>query len=479
MNKIRPASKNKKCWRTHLQKSLAVALAVAVGVTFVPLWGSEVSAAEDTDAVVTSDMGGFAWNESAGADQRASAKDPENTIVEDVDDFVLDTIDGDDLDLEDWDLSSEPEPPAMPAAKGTCAGTADTLDAMDTFSAAAKSSDLVDVSVIDQVLGITTSYEESSPIQISIDTKTGIATIKAANASDTITNVYVDNAQVREASGLGTQKVTYDTTNYLVNLHKVKVTLNGRSVTYPDPVPTLIYAKPIHKKKMYVLYHNYFEYTTADNTYSKDPSCIMVLAYWPKGKPNDVIVNGPLEANTSYSAKGLKPNKTYAFLSYFAKTVTYEGQQVTIIGPLNGYGSTLYMKTGLKKLPIKSVKVKAVNVKRHTHIIPGYVVNNAGKETWYTYRLKVTVKMKKKPGIKALYINGKKVKGNKKTYSVKFAKQNSIYTGKWVVKPYRKYYKHTIAKIPRGTKYIVKLYSYRDKTYKGYSPIQTRKAKVR
>lgn len=446
---------------------LAFFLAFVVGVTFIPLTG----------------VGVFAEEEQPADPETAVLPAQENGTDDGMEIDMEKLLSSEDQTLEisgeDLDIAAAPDSdiPALPSN----ADTSGIILSDDLYG-----SGLTDVAVLDQQLGIMPTdgatmlaQEDTSPVQIVIEPKTGIITITATAADgDAVTKLYVDNKQ-QTVSGLGTQqvKVEYDTKQLPVGFHDVKLTTkNGKTLSYAVPVPTLIYAKPEHSKKMYELYHNYGYLTTAGNTYSRDPSCGLYLSHRIKKK--SYTTNGPLDANSTYTISGLTPNKTYEFLAFFGKYVTYGGEQLFIAGPMNNYVSKLVMKTGLKKLPIKSVKVKAVNVKKHTHIVPGYVVRNAGKETWYTYRLKVTVKMKKKPGIKALYISGKKVKGNKKSYSVKFGKSNSIYTGKWVVKPYRKYYKHTIAKIPRKTTYVVKLYSYRDKTYKGYSPIQTKKPKI-
>ena len=120
---------------------------------------------------------------------------------------------------------------------------------------------------------------------------------------------------------------------------------------------------------------------------------------------------------------------------------------------------------------IKSVKVKAINVKFHKHRVPGHYewVGNsliwikAYTEKYYTCKYKVIVKMKKKPGTKGIWVNGKFIKGNKKTYTVKFT-------------PYPNYF---VKKPPKGLKKVtVKIRSYQSKKYYGFSPTYKKKKKV-
>lgn len=328
------------------------------------------------------------------------------------------------------------------------------------------------------------SSDSNGYLKLKPDYKKGTLKVDASVTGDTFSMLYITDLDknVLSSTALDTAAI-----NEKVSIAKFPVgaysivlqTKLGRF--YDNQFIAAVYSKPTHKKSQYETYSKYLYYKTpAKVTYNSDPDCGLYLDIRKKGAKKWKTYGPLTSAKTSTMIKKLTPNKNYQVRTYFGKKLTIGESSFFISGKdkeCKKY-TTLTVKTGKKKLPIKSVSVRAVNVKKHTHIIPGYVLNNVGKETWYTYRLKITVKMKKKPGVKAVYISGKKVKGNKKTYSVKFAEQSSIMTGKWIVKPYRKYYKHTIAQIPRGTKYEVKIYSYSNKTYKAYTPIQTRKPKI-
>ena len=72
-----------------------------------------------------------------------------------------------------------------------------------------------------------------------------------------------------------------------------------------------------------------------------------------------------------------------------------------------------------------------------------------------TYR--VTVNLKRKPGAAGIYIDGKKLKGNKKTYSAKMETSGKM----------------------KGKKLKVKVYSYQSNQYHGYSQKVSKKVTVR
>ena len=169
----------------------------------------------------------------------------------------------------------------------------------------------------------------------------------------------------------------------------------------------------------------------------------------------------------AYSISGLKAKTTYKTRIRYGEYATYstnyagDGKSYFFGGPVR---NTTTITTGAASKPkIKSVKAKAVKIKYHK-------VRHYGKytgvylytEKFYTCKIKVTVKLKKKPGTKGLFINGVWVKGNKKTYSKTF-------------KPYPNYY----AKHPRGRyKYSVTICSGMDKNWGGYSPTWSKKKKL-
>lgn len=88
-------------------------------------------------------------------------------------------------------------------------------------------------------------------------------------------------------------------------------------------------------------------------------------------------------------------------------------------------GSVFYqtsVHTGMPSLQVKSVKLKAVKVKKHRERMrtPYLGLPLRGFWVYYTYKLKVTVKLKQAPGTPGLFINGEWAGGNKKSYTVTF-----------------------------------------------------------
>ena len=178
-----------------------------------------------------------------------------------------------------------------------------------------------------------------------------------------------------------------------------------------------------------------------------------------------------LAIDQGFTQGGLKPNKKYKTRLRYGTTATkvMDGSTGLLLGPALNTGTK---KTGKKtKPPIKSVKVKAIKVKFHKHRVPGHYewVGNsliwfkAYTEKYYTCKYKVIVKLKKKPGTKGIWVNGKFVKGNKKKYTVKFT-------------PYPNYF---VKKPPKGLKKVtVKIRSYQSKKYYGFSPMYKKKKKV-
>ena len=165
-------------------------------------------------------------------------------------------------------------------------------------------------------------------------------------------------------------------------------------------------------------------------------------------------VSGPLAAR--YRIGGLRPGTVY-------KTRIYYGDKYG--NPVSPYRTTTTIKTGKKKKPaVKSVSSKAVNVRFHRTYRSGYyywtgyhyVWIKGGIMEYYTYNVKVTVRLKKKPGTKGIYVNDRWLKGNKKKYTTTFR----------IASPY-----NISVKRPRGNiKYTVQVQSGQSGSWGGYSP---------
>ena len=187
-----------------------------------------------------------------------------------------------------------------------------------------------------------------------------------------------------------------------------------------------------------------------------------------------------LAMQQNWRIKGLKPNKKYYTILRHGQWVTYEtdkggdGKAYFFGGPVL---KSTTLKTGKKNKPaVKSAKVKVYGVKYHKIRHPGHyewfgnvlMWRSAWTEKFYTYKIRVTVKLKKKTGAKGLWIStkfgSKYVKGNKKTYVAKFT-------------PYPNY---RVKRPPKGFgKATVKVRSYEKKSWGGYSPIAKKKVKVK
>ncbi len=182
-----------------------------------------------------------------------------------------------------------------------------------------------------------------------------------------------------------------------------------------------------------------------------------------------------LAIQQAYKISGLRANTNYAIRIRYGTYVTYDRVKVTdnlYVGDDKAYffgGPVLncgVIKTGKAKAPkIKSIKVKAVKVKRHKIPHYGYYTGvYLYTEKFYTCKIKITVKLKKKPGTKGIYVNGYYLKGNKKKYTKTFT-------------PYPNYF---TKRPPKGLKkYTVTVRSYQNRSYGGYSPAKSRRVKIK
>ena len=178
-----------------------------------------------------------------------------------------------------------------------------------------------------------------------------------------------------------------------------------------------------------------------------------------------------LYSEQGFVFKGLAANKKYKTrIRYGEAFSTSTGDSKVIFGPVR---NTPSFKTGKAKKPkVKKITVKCINVKRHKVHHPGYWNVVGGYAFWhrpwtekyYTCKVKITVRLKKKPGTKGILVNGKYLKGNKKVYKYKYS-------------PYPNYF---AKRPPKGTKkLLVKVYSYQSKKYGGFSPAYKKKVKAR
>ena len=275
--------------------------------------------------------------------------------------------------------------------------------------------------------------------------------------------IYVDGKQVSKVYGA-------KLTNYKVKLSSVggpgyhSVTTK----TYHDPSGTFIadsyarsYRAGITKaptaKGGLATYHNYIHYRSPVDYNLVNYKLFM--DYSVNGKTWKTF--GPMTYIQDYALKGLKPNTNYKLRTYYG--IYKNGSWFTG----KEEGKTRYLgtyRTGVgTKVAVKSIKVKAYKVKKKKEKVYGYYTGlYIGKRTKYTYKLKIIVKLKKKPGTNYIWINGKKFKGNKKKYTVKLGK-------------FTRYYSK-----PKGKKYVVNIHTtYYNSVSGGCSPLYSVKKKIK
>lgn len=139
-----------------------------------------------------------------------------------------------------------------------------------------------------------------------------------------------------------------------------------------------------------------------------------------------------LAIEEGYKISGLQPNTTYQTRLRYGEYVTYstsyggDGKEYFFGGPAL---TSKTIKTGMATAPlVKSVSLKAVKVKRHKVRHYGYYTGvYLYTERYYTCKFKVTVKLKKKPGTKGIWVSVNEgfghtqfLQGDKKTYTYTF-----------------------------------------------------------
>lgn len=309
--------------------------------------------------------------------------------------------------------------------------------------------------------------EYTASINVKTYKASGNAYITGTATGDTFYDIYVDGSRVySDISGKTSFAYTLDMKNYDVGFHTISAELSNHaaSVTYRYAVPTYIYSKPSIKRSHFTTGSKYFVFENSGNSYSKDSSCKVYLDYKKKGgkwKNN----YGPVDNYSSGKKKSLKPNTWYYVRAHYGKKVSYGGKTYFFTGKETGKKSAnVKIKTGKKsKPPVKSITItKAKQFSRTYSYTTWIYIGGYGYPTYHTYTqwytsFKVTVKMKKKPGAKGIYIGNVRCKGNKKKYTADFT-----VTGK-----------------QKGKKLKVAVCTYQSPIYMAYSPSYTKKVKVR
>jgi len=236
-------------------------------------------------------------------------------------------------------------------------------------------------------------------------------------------------------------------------------------------VSNILVERPSYNGRFEV-YSNYFVYYPYNMALENQEGKLYIEYSANGGKTWETF--GYMQANMiklyieqAWKIVGLRPKTKYLTRIRYGVSVTYseasfgDGNSYIFYGPaLN----TTTIRTGAAKGPaIRSVTAKAVNVKYHQIRHYGrYTGVYLYTERFYTCRIKVTVKLKRKPGTNGLFINGAWLRGNKKTYSKVFS-------------PYPNYY----VKHPRGHyRYSVSIRSGQSGVWGGYSPTRAKNPKL-
>ena len=258
--------------------------------------------------------------------------------------------------------------------------------------------------------------------------------------------VYVDDLYTVERDiGSNIMNITIDMKNYSVGYHTIAVTYKfdgstaydnntGKLIgTTFDYVPAYIYNSPSNAPGLYDVYHKKFYYNNVNGRYAYDSSCSVQMQHRIRGKKKygKWISDGYMTNTINYVFPGLKPARKFQTRLYYCKKFTYKGQEYTFT---SGRSAVRTMKAGTKKMKVKSITVKAYNVKRHPRKLIyrhwtsywTYVWRAKTIGYYYTYKLRATVRLKKKPGAKGIMINAYRLKGNKKVYTKKLGKRATI-----------------------------------------------------
>ena len=303
--------------------------------------------------------------------------------------------------------------------------------------------------------------------------------------------VYVDGTAVAALSGRSI-KVTFDMSKYVsTGYHTVWMAITDGNtndmIGRRYMVCNTITAAPTYNG-VFNVYSNYFDYYPYNVGFSNRAGNLYMEYSADGGK--SWARSGYMTCNLiklaieqGYSISGLLPKTQYLTRIRYGMTATYssdnagDNKSYFFGGPVL---NTTTIKTGAATKPkVKSVTAKAYKIKyrkirwpSHYTAVGGMVFyHSAYTERFYTCKVKVTVKLKKKPGTKGVWItvydhNGisykKWVKGNKKKYSVK-------------ITPVYNYFKK---RPPKHYKFTVSVCSGQSKEWGGYSPTYSKRKKL-
>lgn len=434
------------------RKLLALALCLVVAVTFIPLFGDGVYATDEEGQV---NPGEEVTDEVVVVEPSDTEEPP--TDVPDGDD-VFTTNDNPEGVVED---EVEPADDIQVDAAGVTDDTFEvsgpmSFDALEGAVFSAKAANSSDVTL--------TCWYKSVP--------DGIVSfqIKTATTSSYITKLIVNNTKYTISGRPTNTTVDVNMKEYGPSYCPIKVEYykNGTKTTgvllY---VPVSIYYTP-SAGSISGVYHNYLDYFyPADyrmtNSYPSGHGVFIDIS--PNGGASWPSTYGPIGAVQSKQITGLASNTNYTLRSYYAVAVYNPDDGKYYLAQGTDTGSVLNLgtyRTGVgSTVAVKSIKVKAYKVKKKKQRVYGYYTGlYLGSTKYYKYKLKIIIKLKKKPDTPYIWINGKTYKGNKKKYTVNLGSFTS----------YSK---------PKGKKYTVAIYKFFDGSYGGYSPMYTKVKKIK
>ena len=399
-----------------IRRALALVLALVVGLTFIPLLGSNAYAADEDPAIDNAE----AVSDITDEDVDAAEESPVDSSAEE-----LEVVEGEDADL------------------------AEISKRTDYYS-----------------MNVTRSGS-------TVNVKASIAS--PYNSKIFFDGLAVDGIIVRKFNMVTSVNTNVNMNDYAVGYHNIQLRFHASDgqLAFSDSSlqRTEFTARPTYKG-VFDVYSTYVLY----NPYSASGANTSYPLYmeYSADRGKTWKRSGYMRASTAlwisqqFTIKGFKPDRNYMTRIRYGQTVSYNGKRYLFLGPVLYTGT---YKTGKAKKPkIKSVKCKAVKVKFHKHRVAGHyewigsslIWIRPYTEKYYTYKVKITVKLKKKPGTKGIWINGKFCKGNKKKYTATFTPQINYSSKK-----------------PRGKKWVVQVASYQSKSYGGYSPLYRKTKKLK
>ena len=449
----------------------SIALTLAIALTLVPLFGITARAEADgpNAAIAVDDIG------TVSGDAAADLPEDDAVVLDDVALGAVEPAPSEDV----GDEASANAVGAGSAPKGQTEALSDLRAAWASYNGVESNAINHSVKITQKGATVTIKGSVSSPYVLG-----GVIMDDAWVTQDffgTTVNYTIDMNSGAFATGYHTVVVGIFKSNADGSVETADLIMKKYLVT------NLITDRPTYKGS-FTVYNTYFDIYPFQMSAFGYTAPELYLEYSGDGgktwKRSGYMKQNLIEvaSSQSYRISGLQPNTTYKTRLRYGEYVTYsksydgDGKEYFFGGPV--LNSTTITTGAAKKPSIKSVTAKATSVKFHKNRVAGHYewVGNSliwigsYTEKFYTCKIKVTVKLKKKPGTKGLWITlhdgfgqTKWVKGNKKTYTATF-------------KPYPNYF----AKKPRGHyKYTVTIQSGQSKNWGGYSPAWSKTKKLK